>query len=114
MVHHLLVLIIITSINIGQATAATPVVDKAVKALGSLSSDAPKLKAYCVAFNEYADSGDNEAKQKTANEKMSSVLNSFGPRFQGIWQVYQESDPSSADGQALDTAFAKLDEQCES
>ncbi len=113
MPHHIMFLIIITGLGIGQAAAATPAVDKAVQALSSLSSDAPKLKAYCAVLDEYADAGDNEAKFKAANDKMSNLLSSFGPRFQGIWQLYQESDPSSADGQALDTAFAKLDERCE-
>ncbi len=106
-------MIIVTCLGIGQATALTPAVDEAVKALGSLSSDAPKLEAYCTVYNEYAEAGDSEAKQKAADERMMNLLKSFGPRFQRIWQVYQDSHPSSVDGQAMDAAFAKLDEQCE-
>ena len=43
-----------------------------------------------------------------------NLLNSFGPQFQKALQAHLETDPSSDDGQALDDAFARLDEKCES
>ena len=114
MLRFLLVLIVVVYGSIGHTMAASPAVKEAVKTLDSIGLDASKLKAYCVVYEEYIASGDSEAKQAAADEKLTNLLNSFGPRFQKALQVHLETDPSSDDGQALDDAFARLDERCES
>ena len=113
MLRCVLILILLACMGVAPTRAATPAVDEAIKTLESLRSDATKLKAYCAVFEEFVAAGDDEAKQTAVEEKMTKLLNSFGPQYQRFWQVYQETDPSSDDGQSLDAAFLKLDEKCE-
>ena len=114
MLRYVLISIAALSISCGQVMAANPAIEEAVKTIGSIGSDPAKLKAYCVALNKYLSAGENEAKLAAADETMNKLLESFGPEFRRVLDIYKATDPDSVEEQSLDAAYSKLDEKCAS
>lgn len=101
------------SLSASPVLAASPAVQAASNALSQIEADATKLQAYCKIINEMGEAGEDEAKFDELGEQLGDLLRSFGPQVEQALELSETTDPETADGQALEAAFDKLDERCE-
>jgi hypothetical protein len=95
----------------GVAPAASPQVAAAIKAVEAVGNDPAKLKVFCE-FNKLLQSiGDteNEASQKQIGELVAKI----GQDFSAAWDVAEEIDENSEDGQEFYDAIDTLAEKCQ-
>jgi len=102
----------ILSLSVCPTLAASPSVEAAAKSLSQIEADATKLQGYCKIIKEMDAAGEDEAKSDALEQQLGDLLQSFGPQFEQVLALSQSLDSESADGQALDEAFDKLDEKC--
>ena len=112
MIRYIAVCAAVVCMTISPAKAATAAVGEAIKTLNSIALEEGKLSAVCKALDAFVEAGEDDAKQAAADFRMTELFESFGPQYEGLWQVYQDSDPDSEDGQLLDEAFTNLESKC--
>jgi hypothetical protein len=108
------ILIAGAAVIIGASTlpAASPAVDLAIKTIESVGADPAKLKIFCSLNKVLQESGekDDPASQKQVDDLVAQL----GADFSAAWDVGDELDENSADGQAFYGAVDALAEKCKS
>lgn len=94
------------------ARAASPAIEAAVRTIGQIETDPSKLQSYCKIVKDMAAAGEDEAKFDALEQQMEDLLRSFGPQFEQMLTLAENTDPDTPDGEALEAAFEKLDEKC--
>ena len=94
------------------ASAASPAVEAAAKALGQIETDTAKLQGYCKLIKDMEAAGEDEAKFDVAEQKMQELFRSFGPQYEQAMELSESVDSESEDGKAMEAAFGKLDQKC--
>ena len=97
------------------AAAVSDEVDESMSKLTEIGVDPTNLAVFCGIIRQLgaAHEAEDEAKVEAEAAKMVEFLNGLGPRFVRAWELGEELDPESEDGQALEEAFGTLEEKCE-
>ena len=91
--------------------AASPAGRAAIKTIEAVGADAGKLKLFCElnrllqAHGDKEDPGDAEADRRTSSARI-------GPDFAAAWDIGDELDENSPDGQEFYAAVDALAEKC--
>jgi hypothetical protein len=94
----------------GTAPAASPSVDLAIKAIEAAGSDPAKLKMFCELNKLLQSSGDKE--DPAVQKQVEDIVTKMGPDFSAAWDVGDELDEASEDGQEFYGAVDTLAEKC--
>jgi hypothetical protein len=95
----------------GVAQAASPQVETAIKAIEAVANDTGKLKLFCDLNKLLQEAGD---KEDTATQKqIEDLITRIGADFGAAWDVGDELDENSPDGQAFYAAVDTLAEKCQ-
>jgi hypothetical protein len=98
-------------IGAGVAPAASPQVDAAIRAVEAVAADPARLKLFCE-LNKLllsgADSDDPETEKQT-----EAIVAQMGPDFSAAWDVGEELDENTPDGQAFYGAVDALADKCQ-
>jgi hypothetical protein len=92
------------------ASAASPAVDRAIKSIRSVSSDPAKLKLFCELNKVIQAAADKE--DAAVQKQIEGIVTQMGPDFGAAWDVGDELDETSPDGQAFYDAVDALAEKC--
>jgi hypothetical protein len=92
------------------ALAASPKVEAAIKTLRAVAADSNQLKTFC-ALMELEKVGDKQADPKT-EAAIDGHVKRLGTEFQSAWEVVENIDENSPDGQAIDAVLDELDDKC--
>jgi hypothetical protein len=92
------------------APAASPSVDLAIKAIEAVGSDPAKLKTFCELNKLLQSTGDKE--DPAAQKQVEELVAKIGPEFSAAWDVGDELDEGSEDGQEFYAAVDTLAEKC--
>jgi hypothetical protein len=92
------------------APAASPQVDLAIKAVQAVGNDPARLKLFCEFHKLLQAVGEkeDEASQKQVEELVAKI----GPDFSAAWDIGDELDENSEDGQEFYDAVDTLAEKC--
>ena len=106
------ILIACVAVAIGASTvpAASPAVDLAIKTIESVGADAGKLKLFCALNTLLQSAGDKE--DPAVQKQIEDLVTQLGPDFGAAWDVGDELDENSPDGQEFYAAVDTLAEQC--
>jgi len=101
--------------NSQPAAAVSDEVSESVSKLTEIGVDPANLTAFCRIIRELgaANEAEDETKVEAEAAKMVEFLKGLGPKFARAWELGEELDPESEDGQALEEAFGTLEEKCE-
>jgi hypothetical protein len=94
----------------GPAPAASPAVDLAIKAIDAVGSDPAKLKMFCELNKLLQSSGDKE--DPAVQKQVEDIVTKMGAEFSAAWDVGDELDEGSEDGQEFYGAVDTLAEKC--
>ncbi len=108
----IIVAIALLALSGSPSLAASPEIEAAAKTLAQLETDTAKLQNYCKIIKDMDAAGDDDAKIETLADQLQDLLTSFGEPYQKVLELSESADSESADGQALEAAFSKLDEKC--
>ena len=100
---------------VGPAAAVSSEVSEGIKALEEIGIDPANLATYCGIIKELgaASEAEDTAKSEAAATEMLQFLNGLGSKFAEVWELGEELDPNSEDGQALEEVFGALEAKCE-
>jgi hypothetical protein len=106
------ILIGCAAVAIGASTvpAASPAVDLAIKTIESVSKDAGKLKLFCNLNKILQESGDKD--DPGIQKQIDDLVTQLGPDFSSAWDIGDELDENSPDGQEFYAAVDTLAEKC--
>lgn len=94
------------------AHAADPKVDSAIKTIQGIATDPGKLKTFCEMAKAMDAMGDKDDPQ--AEARIMALMKQLGPDFEAAWNISDELDEKSADGEAYNTAMDGLSAKCSS
>jgi hypothetical protein len=90
--------------------AASPEVDKAIKAIQGVTADPAKMQLFC-ALDEASDAAGEKA--DPANEKqVEEILGKLGADFAAAWDAGDNLDDKSADGVEFSAAVEAVAAKC--
>jgi hypothetical protein len=100
-------------LGVSAVPAASPQVDKAIKTIQSIGSDAAKMKLFCALDDadeavEAAGGKEDPAAEKQADD----ILSQLGADFAAAWDVGAELDEKSPDAAEFAAAVDALSEKC--
>lgn len=95
----------------GVVTAASPQVDLAIKAVEAVGSDPGKLKLFCELNKLLQAAGEKE--DSAAQKQIENLVAQIGPDFSAAWDIGDELDENSEDGQEFYEAVDTLAEKCQ-
>src|SRR5262245_46392162 len=95
----------------GVAPAASPQVDTAIKAVQAVGNDPARLKLFCEFHKLLQAVGDKE--DEAAQKQIEDLVAKIGPDFSAAWDVAEEIDENSEDGQEFYDAVDTLAEKCQ-
>jgi hypothetical protein len=95
----------------GAATAASPQVETAIKSVQAVGNDAGKLKLFCDLNKLLQEAGDKE--DPATQKQIEDLITKIGADFGAAWDVGDELDENSPDGQAFYAAVDTLAEKCQ-
>jgi hypothetical protein len=95
----------------GVAPAASPQVDLAIKAVQAVGNDPVRLKAFCEFHKLLQSIGDKE--DDASQKQVEDLVAKIGPEFSAAWDVAEELDENSEDGQEFYDAVDTLAEKCQ-
>jgi hypothetical protein len=99
-------------IGAGTLPAASPAVDLAIKTIESVGNDAAKLKLFCNLNKVLQDSGDKD--DPAIQKQIDDLVAQLGADFSAAWDIGDELDENSPDGQEFYGAVDALAEKCKS
>jgi hypothetical protein len=91
--------------------AASPQVEQAIKSIQSVGTDAGRLKLFCELNELLQDAGDKEDPE--TSKKVEDLITRIGSDFSAAWDVGDELDENSPDGQAFYAAVDDLADKCD-
>jgi hypothetical protein len=100
-----------TGLGTGIAPAASPQVDLAIKAVQAVGNDPARLKVFCEFHKLLQTVGDNE--DEAAQKQIEALVTRIGPDFSAAWDVAEELDENSEDGEEFYDAVETLAEKCQ-
>ena len=108
------ILIACVAVAVGTSTvpAASPAVDLAIKTIESVGADAGKLKIFCNLNKLLQESGDKD--DAAIQKQIDDLVTQLGPDFSAAWDIGDELDENSPDGQEFYSAVDMLAEKCKS
>jgi hypothetical protein len=95
----------------GVAPAASPQVDLAIKAVQAVGNDPARLKAFCEFHKLLQAIGDKD--DDASQKQIEDLVAKIGPEFSAAWDVAEELDENSEDGQEFYDAVDTLAEKCQ-
>src|SRR5262245_27112783 len=95
----------------GISPAASPQVDLAIKAVQSVANDPAKLKLFCEFHKLLQSVGDKE--DDAAQKQIEDLVTRIGPDFSAAWDIADELDENSADGQEFYDAVDTVADKCQ-
>jgi hypothetical protein len=98
------------ALGAGAVAAASPAVESAVKTITALGADPAKLKLFCELNNVVQALGEKEDPQ--LDKQMEDLIAKLGPEFTAAWEVGDDLDENSEDGQAFFGAVDALSDKC--
>jgi predicted Zn-dependent protease len=90
--------------------AGNPMTDAAISTFQSVAQDPAKMKLYCEMSAVMDKAGDNP--DEAAEAKIDTYVQKLGPDFQSAWDVGDNVDENSPDGERLDAALDQLTNKC--
>jgi hypothetical protein len=93
------------------APAASPQVNLAIKAVQAVGSDPAKLKLFCEFHKLLQSTGEKE--DEAVQKQIEDLVVKIGPDFSAAWDIADELDENSADGQEFYDAVDTLAEKCQ-
>jgi hypothetical protein len=90
--------------------AASPQVDKAIKTIQSIGSDAAKMKLFCALDDAAEAAGDKE--DPAVEKQLDDILAQLGADFGAAWDVGDELDEKSPDSAEFTAAVEALAAKC--
>ncbi len=108
------ILIVGAAIAIGATTlpAASPAVDLAIKTIEAVGADAGRLKIFCSLNKVLQESGDKD--DPAIQKQVDDLVAQLGAEFSAAWDIGDELDENSPDGQEFYGAVDALAERCKS
>ncbi|HEY7550510.1 MAG TPA: hypothetical protein VH913_13475 [Hyphomicrobiaceae bacterium] len=94
----------------GAAPAASPQVDAAIKAIQAVGNDGEKLKLFCQLNKLLQEAGDKE--DPATQKQIEDLVTKIGSDFGAAWDVGDELDENSPDGQEFYAAVDTLADKC--
>ena len=95
----------------GVVTAASPQVDLAIKAVEAVGNDPGKLKLFCQLNKLLQAAGEKE--DAAVQKQIEELVAQMGPDFSAAWDIGDELDENSEDGQEFYEAVDTLAEKCQ-
>lgn len=95
----------------GAALAASPQVDTAIKAIQKVGNDPEKLKLFCQLNKLLQEAGDKE--DAATQKQIEDLVTKIGSDFGAAWDVGDELDENSPDGQEFYAAVDTLADKCQ-
>ena len=99
------------SVAAGVTLAASPQVETAIKSIEAVGNDAGKLKLFCDLNKLLQEAGDKE--DAATQKQIEDLITKIGSDFGAAWDVGDELDENSPDGQAFYAAVDTLAEKCQ-
>ena len=96
--------------NLPSLPTRYPAVDLAIKTIESVSKDAGKLKLFCNLNKILQESGDKD--DPGIQKQIDDLVTQLGPDFSSAWDIGDELDENSPDGQEFYAAVDTLAEKC--
>ena len=94
----------------GQALAASPAVDSAIKVFQAVGADPAKLKVFCEMTTTM--NAASEKEDAAADAKIDGYMNQLGADFQKAWNAGEGMNEASDDGKAYNGAIDALIDKC--
>jgi hypothetical protein len=94
----------------GAVPAASPAVDLAIKTIEAVANDPVRLKLFCQLNKLIQDSSDKE--DPAIQKQIDDLVAKLGPEFTAAWEIGDELDENSEDGQEFYGAVDSLAEKC--
>lgn len=95
----------------GLAPAASPQVDLAIKAVQAVGNDPARLKLFCEFHKILQSAGDKD--DDATQKQIEDLVTKIGPDFSAAWDIADELDENSNDGQEFYDAVDTLAEKCQ-
>jgi hypothetical protein len=108
----ILIACVAIAVGAGTVPAASPAVDLAIKTIESVGADAGKLKIFCNLNKLLQDAGDKD--DPAIQKQIDDLVTQLGPDFSAAWDIGDELDENSPDGQEFYGAVDTLAEKCRS
>ena len=99
------------ALGVGVVTAASPQVDLAIKAVEAVGNDPGKLKLFCELNKLLQAAGEKE--DAAAQKQIEDLVAQIGPEFSAAWDIGDELDENTEDGQEFYEAVDTLAEKCQ-
>ena len=93
------------------AWAASPQVDRAIKAIEAVGNDPARLKVFCELNALLQEAGDKE--DEATSKQIDDLIARIGGDFSSAWDVGDELDENSPDGQEFSAAVDNLADKCQ-
>jgi hypothetical protein len=94
----------------GTVPAASPAVDLAIKTIEAVGNDPAKLKTFCALSKVLQQSGEKD--DPAIQKQIDDLVSQLGAEFSAAWDVGDELDENSPDGQEFYGAVDTLAEKC--
>jgi hypothetical protein len=106
------ILIGCAAVAIGASTvpAASPAVDQAIKTIESVGNDPGKLKLFCNLNKILQEAGEKD--DPAIQKQIDDLVAQLGADFGAAWDIGDELDENSPDGQAFYGAVDSLADKC--
>lgn len=95
----------------GPVPAASPQVSLAIRAVQAVGNDPARLKLFCEFYKLLQTVGDKE--DDASQKQIEDLVVRIGPDFSAAWDIADELDENSADGQEFYDAVDSLAEKCQ-
>jgi hypothetical protein len=95
----------------GVVRAASPQVQLAIKAVEAVGNDPAKLKVFCQLNKLLQAAGETE--DAAVQKQIEDLVAQIGPEFSAAWDIGDELDENTEDGQAFYEAVDTLAEKCQ-
>jgi hypothetical protein len=95
----------------GPLWAASPQVEKAIKAIDAVANDPDRLKLFCELNGVLQEAGDKE--DEATSKQIDDLIARIGADFGAAWDVGDELSETSPDGQEFYAAVDNLADKCQ-
>jgi len=93
------------------AHAASPKVEAAIKTIRAVAADPNLQRTFCALLEMKEKLGDKKDDPKI-EAAIDEYVKRLGPNFQSAWDVVEDIDENSPDGQAIEAVLDELEEKC--
>jgi hypothetical protein len=94
------------------APAASPQVGAAIKAVEAVAADPARLKLFCD-LSKLLESAGADNDDPETQKQIEAIVAQMGPDFSAAWDVGEELDENTPDGQEFYAAVDALADKCQ-